>query len=666
MFMKRKSTEILICDCGGTMPIDGKALAKACGATGADVAQSLCRSQTDRVLRALEGDAPLAIACTQEKDVFMALAEDAGKPEPDFFNIRERAGWSDEAAKTTPKMAALIADAMMEGPAPASMSLVSHGRCLIYGKGEEALELGRKLKDDLGVTIMITDPAGATVDAALASLVVTGRITSAQGSFTRFNITIDDFAEALPSSRDEWTFEPASNGVETGCDIVIDLTGGTPLFTGADKRDGYLRADPDDIAAHAVLVVKAKDLIGEFEKPLYVRTDETLCAHSRNGINGCSRCLDVCPAGAISTAGNHVSIDPGICGGCGMCGAVCPSGAVQTMTPPADQTARRMATLIDAYEEAGGKAAGLLLHDDIYGEEMISLMARYSRGLPARIIPLGMSSVARTGHDTIIAAIALGFEQVFILLNPNKSEENQPVRDQVELARIMLAGAGVDAADRIMVIDEADPDNVAKSLYEAASPKKFKPAPFAPTGTPRGMTRLAMRGLARANKAPSEIIALPEGAPYGQVSVDTDNCTICLSCVGACPAGALQDNPDAPQLLFREDACLQCGICAATCPEKVISLIPQFNLSDASMTNQLIVEDEPFACTSCGKFFGTRRSIEAIVTKLEGHSMFSSQDQLDMLKQCEDCRVKSLFGGEEKIADVGERARPRTTDDYLN
>ena len=658
--------EILVCDCGGSMPIDGKALAKACGASGADVATSLCRNQTDRVLRALEENDRIAIACTQERNVFNALAEDLGKPEPDVFNIRERAGWSDEAARATPKIAALIADAMMEGRAPASMSLVSHGRCLIYGKGEEALELGRNLKDDLGVTVMITDPGGATVDAAMASLVVTGRITSAVGSFTKFNITIDDFAEALPSSRNEWMFEPASNGVETGCDIVIDLSGGAPLFTGHEKRDGYLRADPDNTAAHVELAAKAKTLIGEFEKPLYVRTDDTLCAHSRNGINGCSRCLDVCPAGAISTAGDHVSIDPGICGGCGMCGAACPSGAVQTMTPPAEQTASRMATLIDAYEEAGGKAPGLLLHDDIYGEEMITLMARYGRGLPARIIPLGMNSVGRAGHDTIVSAVALGFEQVFILANPNKKDENEPIRDQVELASSMLAGTGIDTTNRIVVIDEADPYKVAEQLYETTLPKKYKPAAFAPTGTPRGMTRLAMRGLAKANKAASEIISLPQGAPYGQVMVDTDNCTICLSCVGACPAGALQDNPDAPQLLFREDACLQCGICASTCPEKVITLVPRFNLSDASMTNQLIVEDEPFPCTSCGKFFGTKRSIEAIVTKLEGHSMFADQKKLDMLKQCEDCRVKSLFGGEEKMADVGERAKPRTTDDYLN
>ena len=175
-----------------------------------------------------------------------------------------------------------------------------------------------------------------------------------------------------------------------------------------------------------------------------------------------------------------------------------------------------------------------------------------------------------------------------------------------------------------------------------------------------------MRGLAASNKAKQTIIALPDGAPYGRVNIDTDNCTICLSCVGACPAGALQDSPDAPQLLFREDACLQCGICAATCPEKVITLEPQFNLTDSAMAAELVVEDIPFSCTECGKPFGSTRSIEKVISKLSDHSMFQQSARTDMLKMCEDCRVEAMFAQNDKTMDVGERRKPRTTDDYMN
>ena len=45
----------------------------------------------------------------------------------------------------------------------------------------------------------------------------------------------------------------------------------------------------------------------------------------------------------------------------------------------------------------------------------------------------------------------------------------------------------------------------------------------------------------------------------------------------ACPTGALGDDPERPLLRFTEDACVQCGLCKATCPEKVITLKPQLD-----------------------------------------------------------------------------------------
>ena len=94
-----------------------------------------------------------------------------------------------------------------------------------------------------------------------------------------------------------------------------------------DLRDGYLRADPSNPAAVLRAVIKARDLVGTFDKPRYIAFTEELCAHSRSRIVGCSRCLDLCPTGAIAPAGDHVAIDATICAGCGQCAAVCPTGA---------------------------------------------------------------------------------------------------------------------------------------------------------------------------------------------------------------------------------------------------------------------------------------------------------------------------------------------------
>ena len=673
--MKLAERDILACDCGGTMDIDAAKLSKACGAAdGCAVATELCRAGIESFETALEasGDRPLIVACTQESATFEQIAEEAGRPIPEFINIREAAGWSEDGAAALPKIAALLRAATDNVPEARSLTLTSAGRCLIYADGargngvDAALEMAGKLRESLGVTVMITAPGDDIMASGISGMVTRGTIRGAKGHFTAFDLVIDGFGAARPSSRASLRFEDPQDGIETGCDIIIDLTGAPAMFTGWEKRDGYFRVSPDDPVRLATVTAEAGEMIGAFEKPIYIDYNADLCAHSRNSLTGCSRCLDVCPAGAIISAGDTVAIDPAICGGCGYCGAVCPSGAAQTNLPAADSFGQQIANLIDHYLEAGGKTPRLLLADASHGAGMIDMIARFGPGLPADMLPMTMHSTGRVGHDMLVGAIAQGYGQVIILTNPNKADETPQIARQVEMARALMTGVGADDESRFVLIDEIDPDLVAARLRASRPGDKVKPAPFSPLGSPRGITRLAMRGLAGAQKIEPTAIPLPEGAPYGRVEIDTENCTICLSCVGACPAGALQDNPDAPQLLFREDACLQCGICVATCPEKVISLVPQFNLADSAMNAELVIEDAPFHCTGCGKPFGSSRSIERVIDKLSGHSMFSGENQIETLKMCEDCRVEAMFDKDDRLMDVGERRKPRTTDDYMN
>ncbi len=676
--MELNDTSVLVCNCENTMTIDGKKLAKVCGLTDTcEVSTSLCRLETDRVSEAMkeakEKDKTLLIACTQETMTFNSIAEEINCPTPETINIREQAGWSKESKKSIPKITALIKQAQENRPPSHSFALVSSGRCLIYadasrpnGGTDAAIALGTKLNGTLGVTIMIANPNDNITPTKDCSILTSGKIKKATGHFTNFTLVIDQFANASPSSKDSIRFEEPANDVETNCDIIIDLTGEAPLFSGWEKRDGYFRAAGDDLNSLASIEREASQMIGEFEKPIYINFDENLCAHSRNKIDGCSRCIDVCPASAIISLGDSVNIDAAICGGCGLCGAVCPSGATQTAYPPADQLFSSMGSLLNHYLQAGGKKPNLLLYDQVYGSEMIEMIARFGDGLPANLLPVSMHALGRAGHDIMIAAIALGYNQVFVLLNPAKETENAPLYEQLSLAKSMLAGVNADDDNRIVIIDDLDPYAVAEKLYTSLCTIKSKPSPFSPIGSPRSMTRLAMRGLANVNGSTNTIIELPPEAPYGRVEIDTQNCTVCLSCVSACPAGALQDNPDAPQLLFREDACLQCGICVATCPEKVITLRPQFNLADSAMAAELIVEDTPFSCTACGKPFGSSKSIERIIGKLSDHSMFQQGARTDMLKMCEDCRVEAMFNQNDKTMDIGDRPKPRTTDDYLN
>jgi ferredoxin len=506
------------------------------------------------------------------------------------------------------------------------------------------------LKDILGVTVLLTDdaepPTGRDFD------VIRGRIRSASGALGGFELAIDGLSRVIPGGRGAFSMTGPRDGARSECDVILDLSGGPALFPAPEKREGYLRADPGSVQAVAAAVLSASHLVGTFEKPIYVRLVAHLCAHSRAGKVACSNCLDNCPTGAITPDGEHVSIDPMVCAGCGSCAALCPSGAITYDAPATETLFQRIYTLARAYREAGGSAARLLAVDG-HGAEMIRLLARFGRGLPADVIPLEVGALNTFGHAEAIAALAAGFASVVLL--PGPGTEREALIREVDLARA-IAGE-----DRVGVVDEADPDLMGDALWEAAVPRTVD-TPVRPLGTRRQITRQAARAL----HGPGAVLPLPETAPYGAVLVDTDACTLCLSCVSLCPSGALGDNPDMPQLTFQEDACLQCGLCATICPENAIAYEPRLNLGDDALSHRVLHEEEPFACVECGALFGSRSSIERITERLAGHPMYQAPGALRMLQMCDDCRVRAQFLAQDNPFAAGEPRRPRTTDDYLS
>ena len=77
---------------------------------------------------------------------------------------------------------------------------------MIYGRDEQAIEAANLLKDHLDVTVMITKPAALTPGRINEFPVVKGTIRSAKGHLGAFEIVVDDFAAAAPSSRGALAF----------------------------------------------------------------------------------------------------------------------------------------------------------------------------------------------------------------------------------------------------------------------------------------------------------------------------------------------------------------------------------------------------------------------------------------------------------------------------
>lgn len=658
-------TRLFVCDCQKTMEIDGNKLGAALGRDALALHTELCRGGLDAFRKAAASGASVQVACTQEAPLFLEVAESLeAEGTFSFTNIRENAGWSEAGGKSLPKMAALIAEAAHQPQMSPAVTLESNGVCLVIGSGQQVIEAAAQLAGRLSPIAILSEPADTIPPREAEFPIFRGKVRKAEGALGRFSVTVEDYAAAKPSSRAELIFAEPGSTEAVSCDLILDLSRGPALFTGHGRRDGYVKVDVGDPGALARALFDMTDLVGEFEKPRYISYDAEICAHARSGKVGCTNCLDVCPLGAIAPVGNNVAIDPAVCGGCGNCASVCPTGAASYVIPYRGDLIQRLQIVLQTYAKAGGKHPVVLAHDQKHGAEMISAMARFGRGLPANVIPISLNSVLMLGHDLMAATLALGAGRLVVLAPPQYPEELASLERQAELANTILSALGY-GSDRVQLIVERDPDAVESALHEADRPSPMAARGLLAAGSKREVARSVLTLLHEEAPVQPEIIELPDGAPYGRIKVDVDGCTLCLACVSACPANALRDNPDKPQLSIVEAACVQCGVCVATCPEKVIGLEARFNFKTEALAPVVIKSDEPFECVSCGVAFGTKSSIELIVKKLRGHSMFQDDEQLKLIQMCDNCRVSALANSGNDPFAMGEPPKVRTTDDYL-
>jgi ferredoxin len=209
----------------------------------------------------------------------------------------------------------------------------------------------------------------------------------------------------------------------------------------------------------------------------------------------------------------------------------------------------------------------------------------------------------------------------------------------------------------VRIIETDDPDQL-RAMLDAApvGVATQRPAGFIPRGAKRGVLETTFRELHLAAPSPVDVMPLAPGAPFGGVNLNVEGCTLCHACVAACPTHALSDNPDRAMLRFTESLCVQCGLCEATCPEKVITLEPRL---DFKAWNAPLRVCKPF---------GTKSSIDRVLAKLgDSHWMFQGANarRLDVIKMCSDCRVEAVVNESFDPHAAPQRPPVMTTEDYV-
>jgi len=653
---------VFVCSCEGTMPIDAASIARGCGGPVRE-AEQLCAAQLDRFTAALAESAPVTVGCTAMAPVFAEAAEDARSDAAlTFVDIRELAGWSREAKRAGPKMAGLLAAGAEPMPPIALVPMKSAGVALVLGRDGVAIDAAAILAETLDVTVLLDGREPVEPRPGLSFPVLAGRVRAATGWLGAFELVVDGTARPRPSSRTAYEWGPARDGAKSSCDVVVDLRGGPALFH--ETRQGYLRADPTDAAAVARVVRQAGALVGEFDQPRFVAFEAGLCAHGRNRRTGCTRCLDLCPTGAITPGKDSVVLSAEICAGCGACAAVCPTGAAQYALPPADAMARRVRAMLLAYAEAGGRDGVVLFHDAEHGLPLLQALGRFGDGLPANVMPVKVNAVSALDLGLLLAPLAWGAGAVRVLMPARRGEGSEGLFRNFGYADEVCGGLGL-GEGRVGAIERDDPFALGADLYGATLLRGVaSPSAFLPMGAPREVLRSALTELQRVSAGGATLVPLGPLAPVGAAVVDAAGCTLCLACTSACPVGAFTANPETPELRFQEEACVQCGLCVATCPEKVITLEPRANFAPEARLPVVVKAEAPAVCTRCAKAFGTASSIARVKQKLAGHWMFADPARLSVLELCEECRMVTASEG--AIDPYAGPSRPitKTTEDW--
>ncbi len=344
------------------------------------------------------------------------------------------------------------------------------------------------------------------------------------------------------------------------------------------------------------------------------------CLHNVKGTSTCNKCISVCPFGAIKHRddGAGLQLIHSACTGCGLCVSQCPTGSLDSTSIPRDSFAQ----ICSHYTNR----SVLIIPETVDLEE-------FNIDLPAEVIPLVIKSDLILDENYLLNLLAATHKQVFLystsgntLLSSNIDFVNQVYLRKFGRNGIVYCTSKEEIEKAFIDLHTTNYTTGSASLQESFLSK-------------RAHTSFHLKNLV----GNDNLGTINNHPAFGSLSLNTDNCTLCLACADVCPMGALTVHPEDNSLRYTASLCIQCGSCSLTCPEQnCLSLIPNsFSLEPASFAPQIVAQDELFTCLECGKEFAPKKAVQKVINTMSQH--FSNDPvKLKTLSCCPDCKTKLM------------------------
>ena len=364
-----------------------------------------------------------------------------------------------------------------------------------------------------------------------------------------------------------------------------------------------------------------RENISEFTYNKNIIFDENICQYHERRDEICARCVDECPTVAITKDNNvrHLEFSQVDCIDCGGCISVCPSGALDYL-PSNRESISEMAKLLNGHIPLIVPARMDIEDLEISLKEDVLPFAIYGESFLHEATLLTL--LQESGSQIVFYSdlISKGTTNVIDILN-------QIYQRKYKVDAILVASNKEELEEALAKVDFVENSRYSFNNHDVRKREIF-----------------AIRLKYIVGEDDLGTVKCGDYVHYGVVKVKEDNCTLCLSCVGACNLGAITADKENNSLLINHSICTTCGYCETTCPEKDCLSIEKdiIKLSPLWFTNNVLAQDDLFPCVECGKEFATKKAIDKIANMLA--PLFKS----DPIKEralycCEDCKPKLMM-----------------------